>query len=224
MLPYSLETYFAAIARLNADQTLFVVLGVVLALALTLLTLIPQLADHKDAATVVRRIGLALGAGWIGSGTVFYGVYLEPFFFAAPWLQWGFVAQGLLLVAIIVTRPTPAPSPIGPLVHSGRALMIYALLALPLIDLLFGPGWPALRLVGLAPEPTLLFTSGWLLTRRPGIPIALLAIGPAVAGLFVGWSAVALDWGVDWIITAAGLLCLGAQATPLLRVKRGADH
>jgi len=224
MLPYSLETYFAVVARLNSDQALFVVLGVLLALALTLLTLIPRLADHKNGDAVVRRIGLALGAGWIGSGTVFYGVYLEPFFFAAPWLQWGFVAQGLLLVGMIASRPPPAAAPAGPLVYSGRALMIYALLALPLIDLLFGPGWPALRLVGLTPEPTLLFTCGWLLTRRPGADIALLAFGPALAGVFVGWSAVALDWGVDWIVTAAGLLCLGAQVTPLLHARRGVSR
>lgn len=219
MLPYDLDTYFAIVADLNGEQTLYAVLAVLLGLAVSAVTLWPRLAEPKGEAAATQRIGLAIAAAWIGAGTVFYGIHLAPYFFAAPWLQWGFVAQGLLVAAIVALRPPPAATP-GMQVRAGRALVVYAVVALPLVDAVLGPGWPAVRIVGLAPEPTLLLTAGWLLTRRPGAMVALLAVGPLLGGLFTGWSAVALGWTPDWLVVAAAVVAFGAQPLALLRDRR----
>lgn len=208
MLPYSLEIYFSVIARMNGELGIFVVLGVLLALFLLAITWWPVLADHKDPRVVDTRAGLAIAAGWVASGAVFYGNYLEPMFFAAPWLMAGFMIQGLILATLALVHPVRARDDVGAAVWTGRALMLGALAAMPLADLLAGPGWPAVRFVGLAPEPTVLFTCGWLLTRHTDWRLVALAVVPAMAGALAAYSAIALAWPPDWVVALAALTTL----------------
>lgn len=216
MLPYSLDAYFGAIGRMNAELAIFVVIACLLGLFLLVLTWWPALADHKDPRDIDRRACLVLAAGWFAVGGAFYGTYLEPLFFAAPWIMWGFLLQALLFVGAAILHPLPARRDGAPVVLIGRLLMLYGLAIVPLLDALFGPGWPDVRFVGLAPAATVAFTTGWLLTRQPEWRSALLALVPACAGGLIGYSAVALEWPLDWPVAIAAVgTALYLAACPL---------
>lgn len=208
MLPYSLDAWFSLIARMNAELAIFVVIALLLGTFVLALTWWPEFADHKEPAAVERRVGLAIAAGWIAAGAVFHGFYLEPMFFGAPWLMVLFVGQGLLLATVAFVRPVASALEPTPRVWLGRGLMVYALVGMPLLDLLLGPGWPALRVVGLAPEAMIVFSSGWLLTRRADWRPPVLAVLPALGGAWVGYQALALDWPIDWLAAAAAAAAL----------------
>ena len=216
MLPYSPEAYFGAIARMNAELAIFVVIAMLLGLFLLALTWWPSLADHKSPQAIDRRACLALAAGWLAAGAVFYGNFLAPLFFAAPWLTGAFAAQAALLFMLAVVRPPPRRHRGGTAGLAGRLLMLYALALVPLLDIAFGPGWPGVRFIGLAPEPTVAFTAGWLLTRHPDWRTAALALLTVGAGALIAYSAMAWAWLVDAPLAVAILgAALAAGASGL---------
>lgn len=221
MLPYSTDAWLQAVARMNAELAIFVAIAMLLGVFVLALTWWPALADHKGPKAIDRRVCLTLAAGWLAAGAVFYGQYLEPLFFAAPWFMAGYLAQAIILLALAIYYPLPAAPHVNTLVWLGRLAMLYALVVLPLLDLLLGPGWPAVRFLGLAPEPTVLFTSGWLLTRAPRLQVSLAAALPAVAALAVGYSAWALGWAIDLVVVVIALIAL--LQVPVQQL-RAADH
>jgi len=220
MLPYSLDAYFSAVARMNADLALFSLIALLLGLFLLALTWWPALAEHKAPQAVDRRMCLALAAGWLASGAVFYGDYLEPLFFAAPWFLAGFIAQAVILLTFAVVAPPPMRASVTPTVWAGRLLMLHGLALLPIIDAVAGPGDGAVRLLGLAPEPTVVFTCGWLLTRQPEWRLAAAALLPAIAGGMAGYSAYALAWPPDWVVLLAAVAALVLAPNPRLAGSR----
>ena len=213
MLPYSLDVYFSVIARMNAELWWAAMLAVLVA---TLVVL--SVADERSG-WIPRLATLTLALGWLVTGTVFYGDRLEPLFFGAHWFQWAYTAQAALLALVAVApRPgLPRASPAA--VGCGVTLMLVALLVMPGTEAVLRDGWPEIRLVGLAPEPTLVFTCGWLLTRRPGWPMALLALIPLAGGAAAGHSAVALHWSLDWVVVAAAAALI---LLPTLMARRSA--
>lgn len=215
MLPYSLAAYFSTVARMNADLWWAAMILVTLAALLALAALSPRGGPAQRIST------LALAATWLTSGWVFYGTYLEALFFAAPWFLWAYTAQAALL-ALLALAPGPRLEPrSGPVLWLGLAVMALALAGVPALDTLLRDGWPAVRVVGLSPEPTLMLTCGWLLTRRLGIWTAALAVIPLAGGVAAAYSAMALAWQPDWLVAAAAALVL--IAPPLERLARPGD-
>lgn len=202
MLPYSLDVYFSVIARMNADLWWAAMLAV---LAASLVGLSVFAEPHR---WIPRLATLTITAGWLVTGVVFYGGRLEPFFFGADWFLWAYVAQAGLLALAAIALPDALSRASWPGVASGGLVMLVALLVMPGAETILRDGWPGIRLVGLAPEPTVAFTCGWLLTRRPGPAVAVLAFIPLAGIVAAGYSAIALAWPLDWLVVAAGLALL----------------
>ncbi|MFV8835281.1 DUF6064 family protein [Aquisalimonas sp. APHAB1-3] len=211
MLPYSLDVLFSIVADLNASHWYAVLAclavgGVVLAATVS-----------PSARPLDRFSGYVLGVAWIAVGGLFYGVHLAPFFFAAPWFQWVFIAQGALLAVFALGPAAELRRDVGVTAWVGRALMLYGLVGVPLVDLLLGSGWPAFRVVGLSPEPTVVVTCGWLLTRRPGTLVPVLAFVPLLAGGTAGFAAVALAWWPDWGVALAAAAAFAGSVVSVVR-------
>lgn len=211
MLPYSLEVLFSIVADLNTNYWYAVILCLIAGGAILTVTIVPE-ARRAD-----RLSGYLLAVAWVAVGGVFYGIHLAPFYFAAPWFQWVFIAQGLLLVAFAFSRAAEVRRDVGVTTWLGRALMLYGLVGLPLLDLLLGSGWPAFRTVGLSPEPTVVFSCGWLLTRRPGTLVPVLAFIPLMAGAAAGFSAIALAWWPDWGVLLAAAAAFAGSLLSVIR-------
>lgn len=206
MLPYSLAAYFSTVARMNAELwwAAMILVTIVALLALT--------AASGRGGPAQRITGLALAATWLTSGWLFYGTYMEPLFFAAPWFAWAYTAQAGLLALIALAPDQRLEARTGPGLWLGLVVMGLALAGVPALETLLRGGWPAIRVVGLSPEPTLMLTCGWLLTRRLGIWTAALAVIPLAGGGAAAYSAVALAWQPDWLVTTAAALLLIAPA------------
>lgn len=215
MLPYSLEVLFSVVADLNTRYWYAVILCLAAAGVILTATIAPSVRQ------VDRLSGYLLAVAWGVVGGLFYGVHLAPFFFAALWFQWVFIAQGVLLAMFAFSRAAELRHDVGVTTWLGRALMLYGLIGVPLLDLLSGSGWPAFRAVGLSPEPTVVFTCGWLLTRRPGTLVPVLAFIPLMAGAAAGFTAIALAWWPDWGVL---VVAAAAFAGSLLSVVRHAPR
>lgn len=213
MLPYSLDVLFSLVAGLNTDYWYAVVVSVALGGGILLATVVPA------ARRLDRVSGFLLALAWIVVGGLFYGVYLEPFFFAAPWFQWVFILQGVLLAAFACSRAAELRRDVGVTTWLGRALILYGLLGLPLLDVFLGSGWPAFRVAGLSPEPTVVMTCGWLLTRRPGALVPVFAFIPLMAGAAAGFAAVGLGWWPDWGVLFAAAVAFAGTIGSVARHK-----
>jgi len=142
-----------------------------------------------------RLIGLLLAAAWAWCG---WGFHLERFAqlnFAAPFYGWAFLIQSALLALTLAGLGRVAFRWRGDLfARAGMALALLALVLPPLIAGLVAtgpadPGWPAARLVGLAPGPTALFTLALLLLAapRPPLHLALIPLLWSLLAGFTGW-------------------------------------
>lgn len=206
MLPYSLEVLLSVVARINSEHAVWVAVAWLLGLGVVAASSHPAVVGGIGARNVARATAAVLAGAWVLCGFLFFGTHLAPLFFGAGWLQWLYVAQGVVLLAVVLLRPLEGRRRLGFPGALGVLLMIHALIAIPLLDMLLGTGWPAVRVVGWAPEPTIVFTAGWLLTRVPGPFQAAVGVLPACAGAFTVYQAYALDWPPDAIVPLLALL------------------
>ena len=88
----------------------------------------------------------------------------------------------------------------------GLALAVAALAGYPLIDGLAQPGWLGLRLVGVAPAPTVLFTLGLLLMAAH--PPRHLLILPLLWSLLAGYTGWRLGVPADALLPVLATLAL----------------
>lgn len=217
MLPYSLDVWFNTLARMNAELWPWAVMAWLIAVGVLAVATFPKYTRRPGLRGASRIAGAALGLGWIACGTVFFGIYLEPLFFGAVWLQLLYTAQGAALLLAALTLPMSVRRNTGLIGGVGRLIMVYAVLGIPLVDNWLGGELAVVRIVGLAPEATLVFTAGWLLTRQPHPALLALAVLPAGAAAFTGYSALALGWPVDWPAAGLGALPLAVFAAAAAR-------
>lgn len=111
-----------------------------------------------------RLIGLSLTAFWAWIGYVFYIREFSSISFLAPIYGGFFLFQAALIVGFSVIRHDLrfryANDGQG---RAGLACLVLALIVYPLAVGIFEQQWTSLRLVGLTPVPTVLFTLGFLL-------------------------------------------------------------
>lgn len=201
MLPYTAEVLFSLMGRYNAAMGPGVTLAPALALAALALALRPQPGGS-------RAIAALLAAGWLWSGAVFHWQYFAPLNFAAPVYAAGFALQAALLMvtglALGRLRLRFARDAQGIV---GGVLMLLALLGNPVLGWL--AGWPVAQtpVVGLAPDPTAMFTLGMLLLARPVVPLHLLAL-PVGWALWSGWMSWTLGVASDLALPAGAILAL----------------
>jgi len=148
---------------------------------------------RRGLAAAPRVSAAVLGLGWLFVAWAFLWQRYAPINWAAQVFAVGFVLQGLaLLVWAGMGQPRACASPLRRRV--GLGLVLWALLAHPLLAGLDGRPWSQAEVFGLAPDPTAIGTLGWLL---------LLGGHPALWALPLLWCA----------ITAATLATMGsAQA------------
>ncbi|WP_435104447.1 DUF6064 family protein [Arhodomonas sp. AD133] len=207
MLPYTATVYFSFVARYNEALWPWHLLVYVLALAMLALCLRPVRGGD-------RIIGALLAAAWLWVGVVFHYRFFATLNFAAPLYALLFVIQAVL---VLVTA-----AGLGRIAFRfrhdvagwlGLVVAIVALVGYPAMDVVAGFEWPGVRVPGLAPAPTVLFTVGIVTLATPRLPMYLLAV-PLLWALIAGATAWALPMPQDYVLLPACLaaLWLGVRA------------
>ncbi len=94
--------------------------------------------------------------------------------------------------------------------------IFYAMVAYPMIGAIVGHGYPSAPLFGVAPCPTTIFTFGFFLWSKPGLPRYLLVV-PFLWAL-LGTNAALPPFG---ILEDFGLLVSAVVGSALLLWRRG---
>jgi hypothetical protein len=142
-----------------------------------------------------RWIALALAATWLWVGWAFLWQRYASINWAASYVAIAFGVQALLLAGMAWRSRQPAAPP-GPGARGLGALLAAAGLLYPLLSPALGRPWVQAEVLGMAPEPTALFTLGLLLlggqpSTRTGrallfyIPLLCLLLGAARAWTFL---------------------------------------
>jgi hypothetical protein len=115
-----------------------------------------------------------------------------------------FFLQGLGFALVASARQLPFRFRWRPGVQSvvGAALIGYAFVLYPLVDLLMG-SWPRMPAFGISPCPVTLFTLGLLLLGQPR-PRWWLWIIPVAWSLLGGTAAFLLGIPQDWVLLLGG--------------------
>lgn len=142
-----------------------------------------------------RWIAAGLTAAWLWVGWAFFWERYATINWAARYAALAFAVQALLLAGLAL-RPVPsAPQP-GVAARGLGGLLAAAGLLYPLLGLALGRPWVQAEVLGMAPEPTALFTLGLLLlagqpSTRTGrallfyIPLLCLLLGAATGWTFL---------------------------------------
>jgi hypothetical protein len=181
MLPYSIEALFAAMAEINAAWFPAPLLAVLLALAAVALVLRPFAGRTRMTA---RIVGALLAAAWVFVGTVYQIRGMATLNFLAPIYGGVWIIEGALIATVFAVCGRSDFRFEGDLRgRVGLALALFGLAGYPLVVLALGDGWWALPVVGIAAEPTVIFTAGFLVAARDRPPLFLLAVPLAWSGV-----------------------------------------
>jgi hypothetical protein len=198
MLPFTAEILFSNFEQYN--RALWPLPIVAPALGIVMLALALRPARAGD-----RAIGMLLALAWLWVGVGYHILHFAALDFAAPAYGAFFVVQGLLLGWSALVRNGLAVRFTGDLFGwCGLALVLAAALAWPLADGLWSPGWPSVRVVGLAPGPTAVFTLGMLLLGARRTPLHLALI-PLLWTLIAGATAWILSIPQDLALPVVGI-------------------
>jgi hypothetical protein len=158
-----------------------------------------------------RIVSAVLAGFWLWNGAVYHIGFFRQINPAALAFGMLFVVQGALWLVAGVLRPRlsfrAAPSAASML---GGVLVLYAMVAYPIIGMLMGHAYPHSPSFGVTPCPTTIFTFGLLLWTAPRLPLYLLVI-PLLWSLLGVSAAIALGVPED-----LGLLVAGLAATTVL--------
>jgi Family of unknown function (DUF6064) len=198
MLPFTAEILFSSFEQYNRALWPLPIGAPVLGLTLLALALRP--VRHGD-----RAIGMLLALAWLWVGIGYEFLHFAALDFAAPAYGAFFILEGLLLGWSALIRNRLACRFTGDLFGwCGLALALAAVLAWPLADALWSRGWQSMRVVGLAPGPTAVFTLGILLLSAGRAPLHL-AIIPLLWTLIAGATAWILGIPHDLALPVAGI-------------------
>ena len=207
MLSYTVEVLQSLLAYYN--QALWP--GHLLAVALVLLALLLVAFPQRWGG---RAIAAVLAAGWLWVGWVYYIERLGRIDFSAPLYGAAFLLQGLLLLWTGALRGALRWTVRLDLYGSvALLLLLIAVFLLPASVWFENAGWTQLRLVGLMPLPTVLFTIGMLLLTAGKTPLHLTVI-PLLWALAAGATAWTLALTAE---TALAALCVLASVMLIWR-------
>jgi hypothetical protein len=195
-LPFTAEAYFGAIEQCNLAAWPAQVVFYILAMSLIFL------AARKSRAT---NVGLAFF--WIWMGTSYFLRLSSSFGIVAYIFMALFIVQGFLFLKV---RYKPG---IGTFASIGGVLIIYAMVAYPLLGMFLGHGYPEVQLLGL-PAPTAIFTLGLLLWAAEAMPVYMFVV-PVLWSLVGTLPAFMFGTLEDFGLLAAGI----AGAIGLLKRK-----
>jgi hypothetical protein len=154
MIPFTRDQFFAIFAAYNSAVWPAAILAYPLALVMLALAL-------RGGRSNARIIAASLALLWAFVGIAYHGLFFSRINLAAPLFAAAFVVQGLLFATAAASgsgiefgRRTRLRSAVG------LGLILYAMVAYPLIGLIAGERYPAMPLFGVAPCPLLIFTFG----------------------------------------------------------------
>jgi hypothetical protein len=179
-LLFSERTYDRLFELYNAD--LWPAHVATLALGVALLTL------PRDAGAARSRASLALLAGaWALVAWQFHYRRYATINWAAEYYAIVFALEAIVLAITAMRVRVAAQAPASDArLWAGRALLLVAVVAYPLLPLIAGRDWRAAEVFGLAPEPTAIGTLGALLLMRARLAVAALPLAWCVwSGLFL---------------------------------------
>jgi hypothetical protein len=199
-IPFSREQFAGVFTLYN--ESIWPLQWLLIALAVIVI----MLAVHRTAGTA-RLAMVALAAIWLWCGVVYHLEFFSRINPAAMIFGTAFVVEAALLLWFGLRRPGPAFSTTGGLeAAAGWALVIYALVAYPVLGYLLGHRYPASATFGL-PCPTTIFTLGVLLWMVPNPPWRLVLI-PLVWALVVTAAAFQLGMLEDLGLAASAIIVL----------------
>ncbi|MEX0807396.1 MAG: DUF6064 family protein [Dongiaceae bacterium] len=197
MFPYDADALFAFLAQYNLALWPAQILALLMALGAILLVLRPRSGSG-------HIVGAILAASWLSSGAVYYLVYLSAIDFVSPLFGLLLIVQGLLMAWDGAIRGRLSFS-----FHrdwsgwAALALVLAALMYEPVIALLGAQDWLAVRVVGLAPAPTMVFTVGLLLlAERFALYLLVIPILWSISALALAWF---LGIPADLVLPLAGI-------------------
>jgi hypothetical protein len=175
--------------------------------ALLALVLVVGLWRRHGPTLRVGALGLALAWAWVAYG--FFWQRYAPINWAAGGFAWAFGLQALGLLALSLQHPVRTPA--ATVRHGvGMGLLLWALLAHPLLPLVFGRPWMQAEVIGLAPDPTVVATLGLLLGMDAGPRALLWALRAlAMAWLLVGAATLATMGSAQAVVPLAAVLLTG---------------
>jgi hypothetical protein len=211
--PFTTAQFLEVFARYNQAVWPAPLLFYLLAALVLCLAWRPQPGAGKAIAGVLAFF-------WAWMAVIYHWVFFRAVNPAAALFGAAFLLQAALLFHAGLMRPRLAfrvrPGPAG---STGTILVVYALVAYPLLGTLFGEGYPRDPTFGL-PCPTTIFTLGVLLWAEEQLPVRLLVIP-------IAWSLIATvaaaQHGIvqDYALPASGLAA--AVLVPWMN-RRGAAH
>lgn len=157
-LLFSPRTYYRLFGLANA--TLWPLHLAAAALGLALVVLL-----HRGGAWRGPTIAAIVAACWLWVAWDFLYQRYDPINWMARYFAVAFALQALLFVltGIVRNRLSPVGGLFGWL---GTALVVFALVAQPLVAPLSGRPWPQVEFFGIAPDPTVTATLGVLVAMR----------------------------------------------------------
>lgn len=200
MLPFTVEQFFNVFRAYNGG--LWPAIPVAYALGGAVLW-----AIVSRWVFAARLSAVALAPMWLWTGVAYHIAYfaeINPLAFLFGGL---FVAEAILLVVFGAGRRPITFGATGLQAVAGWGLIVYTVIAYPLIGLLSGHPLAELPQFGVAPCPVTLFTFGVLLLARPPVPWVLLVV-PIVWSLIGGSAAFLLHVPQDWMLPLSGVVAL----------------
>jgi hypothetical protein len=166
---------------------------------------------------MAHRAGAAgLAAAWAFVALAFMLVRFAPVNWAASGYAIAFGLQGLALAAL-ATRADLQPHPVRARRTAGALLWGWALLGQPLLAPALGRPWAQGEFFGLAPDPTVIATLGFLLmvgaqgrsTRALLRLLWMVALAWCVVSIATLWTMGSVQ---GWAVAAAALVAVAAAA------------
>jgi len=179
------------------------------------LGLLAWIALWRDRAGARRVVCALFGLAWLGVAWAFHWQRYAGINWAATWFAAAFAVQGLLLcwAAFGASEEGGARSRR----KAGLALLLFALVAQPMLGVLIGRPWAQAELFGIAPDPTVLGTLGVLLmlSRKAWLwPVPLMWCAISGTTLATMGAADAL------VLPAAALLALAVALSRPFHIRR----
>jgi len=163
----------------------------------------------RGGARAGRALAVIVALCWLWVGWVFHAQRYASINLAAAYFAWAFAVQALLLLWLGGVRGQLAPAPSSRLQRrAGLGLLLFSVLAFPLMAPLLGRGWTQAEVFGMAPDPTALATLGILLLAGRTPAWALFPI-PVAWCLVSGATLWAMDTPDFALVPLAALLAAG---------------
>ena len=196
-LPFSAEQFLEAFRAYN--KAIGVAPALLIGLAIGLIILAYSAATWRH-----RAITAGLAALWVWAGAVYHWGFFVRINPAARLFGALFLLQAIMLLFCLVRDRLRFAPRAAPAAWVGWSLIVYALVAYPLLGLAAGHAYPDGPSFG-APCPTTVFFLGIMLWTSNALPLSVIAL-PLVWAVIGTSAAVQLDIREDFGLAVAAIL------------------